>query len=201
MHEMMGHFGMDDSPNHQQGSDQHGNYSNDVWGGIPANSYSSSQQTSPVYEYQSYQFMNHGLPHSLPEEPTFTRMSPPQTQQQTLLPLLPAPMANPAWMSNMPALSSLPPTMPSMLTNPGGLQVRPVRIAPNSTRVRASKPESVPPARRTLNDDKRKRMCQYHEDNPGLKQGEIGRELFYSCQTKDANVYVGVFGVERRYAS
>ncbi|KFY24313.1 hypothetical protein V493_05319 [Pseudogymnoascus sp. VKM F-4281 (FW-2241)] len=175
MHDMMGHFGMDDDPNHHQSSEQHSNYSNGVWGSVPANSYSSSQQMSPVYEYHNYHFTNHGVPQSLPEEPTFTRMPPPQTQQQTLLPLLPAPTANnPAWINNMPAMSSYPLTMPSMLTNPGGNQIRPLTIAPNSARVRVSRPASGPVPRKTLKDEERRRMCQYHVDNPSAKQAQIG---------------------------
>ncbi|OBT64903.1 hypothetical protein VE03_06472 [Pseudogymnoascus sp. 23342-1-I1] len=184
MHDMMGHFGMNDHLNHEQSSEQHGNYSNDVWGGIPANSYSSSQQTSPVYECNNYQFVNHGLPLSLPEEPTFTRMPPPppqQHRQQTLLPLLPAP----TWMGNMPAMSSYPPTMPSMLTNPGGGPARSVTIPPNSARSRAPRSMSGPAPRKTLSDDDRRLMCQIHEDNPGVKQAEIG----------------SLFGVERSTVS
>jgi hypothetical protein len=193
MHGMMGHFGMDDDPNHQQSSEQHGNYSNDVWAGIPANSYSSPQQTSPIYEYQNYQLMNHGLPLSLPEQPTFARMPPPPAHQQTLLPLLPAP----TWMSNTP---SFPATMPSMLTNPGGHSTRPVRMAPNSARVRASKPSAPPGGRKCLTDEAKRQICQIHMDRPDFKQAQIGGELLYSCQIMDANVCIAMFNVERRYA-
>ncbi|KFY15990.1 hypothetical protein V492_01640 [Pseudogymnoascus sp. VKM F-4246] len=178
MHDMMGQYGMDDDPNHQQRSEQQGTYSNDVWGGIPASSYSSSQQTSPVYEYQNYQFMNHGLPPSLPEEPTFTRMPPPPPpQQQTLLPLLPAP----DWMRNMSPMSSLPLTMPSMLTNPRGFQGPPVTIPPSPPQVKPSKP--LP--RKTLKLEERRQMCQLHTTRPDLKQAEIGK----------------LFGVERSTVS
>ncbi|ELR09252.1 hypothetical protein VC83_05439 [Pseudogymnoascus destructans] len=171
MHDMTGHFGMDDDLTHQPSSEQHGNYSNNVWGGIPPNSYSSPQQTSPIYEYQNYHMMNHGLPHSLPEQSTFTRMPPPPAHQQTLLPLLPAP----AWMNNTPAMSSFPSTMPSMLTNPGGHPTRPVRMAPNSARMRASKPSSQPGGgRKCLRDDEKRHMCQIHMDFPNMKQAEIG---------------------------
>ncbi|KFY75375.1 hypothetical protein V499_04664 [Pseudogymnoascus sp. VKM F-103] len=174
MHGMMGHFGMDDDPNHQQSSEQHGNYSNDVWAGIPANSYSSPQQTSPMYEYQNYQLMNHGLPLSLPEHPTFPRMPPPPAHQQTLLPLLPAP----AWMNNNPAMSNFPATMPSMLTNPGGHPTRQVRMAPNSARVRASKPSPQHGGgRKCLTDEAKRRICQIHMDNPSMKQAQIGAQF------------------------
>ncbi|KAL9118945.1 MAG: hypothetical protein Q9187_004503, partial [Circinaria calcarea] len=46
-------------------------------------------------------------------------------------------------------------------------------------------PVPVPSARRTLTDQDRRRMCQYHEDNPSVKQTEIG----------------AMFGVERSTVS
>lgn len=206
MHHMMGQFGMDhgsnnaNDANYQQSSEQHGNYSHDGWGGIPANSYSSPQQTSPVYEDQNYQFMNHGLPHSLPEEPTFTRMPLPAAPQQTLLPLLPAPMANPpTWMNSMPTMSSYPAIMPSSLTNPDMHQVRPVAEEPNSARVRAPKQSPNPPRKKLHYDDK-VRMCIYHMNNSKVTQVKIGREFLHSCQPINANVCAEKFGVERRYA-
>ncbi|KAL5354572.1 hypothetical protein ACLOAV_000661 [Pseudogymnoascus australis] len=74
-------------------------------------------------------------------------------------------------------MSSYPPTMPSMLTNPGACAIRPATIQPNSTRSRVPKSTSGPAPRKTLNDDDRRLMCQIHEDNPGVKQAEIGCEL------------------------
>jgi hypothetical protein len=41
------HVQVNDYPNYEQTSELHGNYSNDVWGGIPENSHSSP---SPVYD-------------------------------------------------------------------------------------------------------------------------------------------------------
>jgi hypothetical protein len=196
MHHMMGHFGMDHGSNDANDANYHqssGNYSNDGWGGIPANSYSSPQQTSPVYEDQNYQFMNHGLPHSLPEEPTFTRMPLPAAPQQTFLPILPAPMENPpTWMSSMPI-------MPSSLTNPDIHPIRPVAKAPNSGRVKAPK-QTPNPARVRLQDHQRKDMCIFHAKYPEVKQAQIGSESHYSCRTMNTNVCGEMFGVERRYA-
>jgi len=65
-----------------------------------------------------------------------------------------------------------------------------------------SVPSVVPPAkspRKMLTDDDRKKICQHHEDNPKVKQTEIGGEaeqelsIFYF-----ANFYIAMFGVERR---
>jgi hypothetical protein len=39
--------------------------------------------------------------------------------------------------------------------------------------------------RRTLTDDDRRRMCEYHESHPGVKQTEIGgmSAASYHCRT------------------
>ena len=73
-------------------------------------------------------------------------------------------------------------TWPSMLTNPVSYAPPPlptpaVAPLPPTKPLRTS---STP--RRTLTDDDRRKMCQYHEENPTAKQVDIGR----------------MFGVERR---
>jgi hypothetical protein len=159
-----GFFDMHDSLMSQIGmeQDQHHNgenYGNDGWAEI--NSYSSSQHQSPVHEYGNYGFMNH-VTHSLPSEPTFSRMAPPpQTTHQQLLPLI------------MPSH----PTWPSMLlTNPPGYQAQPATLPPVSAPAKPSKLPAIhaPSPRKTLTDDDRRRMCRYHEENPSVKQTEIG---------------------------
>lgn len=75
-------------------------------------------------------------------------------------------------------------TWPSMLTNPQSYSAPPIGMPmPASLKPRLGMGQSQP--RRTLTDDDRRRMCQYHEDNPTVKQTEIG----------------AMFGVERRYVS
>lgn len=81
------------------------------------------------------------------------------------------------------------PTWPSMLTNPGGFNPSPpVAIPPMSAGVQSFKPPRQPVTpiasqpRKTLTDEDRRRMCQYHIDHPEQKQTEIG----------------AIFGVERR---
>jgi hypothetical protein len=161
MHDsLMGHIGMDHDHHHHQ-NEQENSFGHDGW--VQINNYSSSQQQSPIHEYQGYPYM-HGLPHSLPIEPTFTRMPPPATHgHQQLLPLI------------MPSH----PTWPSMLTNPAGYHsAPPVAIPPSSAPVKAAKLPAIhaPSPRKTLTDADRRRMCQYHEDNPTIKQTEIGGE-------------------------
>ena len=81
------------------------------------------------------------------------------------------------------------PTWPSMLTNPNGYNTSPpVAIPPASAPIQSLKtsrsvaPPMASQPRKTLTDDDRRRMCQYHIDNPSMKQTEIG----------------ALFGVERR---
>lgn len=85
------------------------------------------------------------------------------------------------------------PTWPSMLTNPGSYTAPPpsVHVVPRS----GPPPPAPPPLKTKLNetsgrtgprkmltDDDRRKMCEYAEANPSMKQSEIGN----------------VFGVERR---
>jgi hypothetical protein len=73
-----------------------------------------------------------------------------------------------------------------MLTNPQSYSAPPMGSMPMPPTGKArlpGMPQSTP--RRTLTDDDRRRMCQYHEDNPTVKQTEIG----------------AMFGVERSTVS
>ncbi|KAL9124188.1 MAG: hypothetical protein Q9217_006461 [Psora testacea] len=90
---------------------------------------------------------------------------------------------------------------PSQLTNPSGsspqmLPLQPRTLAPVTQDTPAppvtaptpppSKPiPTLPTSRKTLTDNDRRRMCKYHEDNPTVKQTEIG----------------AIFGVERSTVS
>jgi hypothetical protein len=113
--------------------------------------------------------------HGMTMEPSFNsmRMQPPSSTHQ-LHPLI---TSHPTW--------------PSMLTNPASYSSPPVAIpqAPtpvvkgNGTKLPAI--HAAPSPRKTLTDNDRRRMCQYHEDNPSVKQTEIG----------------AMFGVERSTVS
>ncbi|ESZ97599.1 hypothetical protein SBOR_2000 [Sclerotinia borealis F-4128] len=172
MHEsMMSHMGMDQEQHHNP---QENGYGGEGWPEIGSN-YSSSQHQSPIYENRiQYDYMQSH--HGLPTEPQYPRMAPPPTtyptHHQQLLPLI------------MPNHN----TWPSMLTNPANPQVMPVAIPPaNSGKLPPKLPAShaTPTPRKTLTDSDRRRMCQYHEDNPTVKQTEIG----------------AMFGVERSTVS
>ena len=80
---------------------------------------------------------------------------------------------------------------PSQLTNPSGssppqmlpLQPRPLAPITQDAPATPAKEPTPPPAkpthtlptsRKTLTDNDRRRMCKYHEENPTVKQTEIG---------------------------
>ncbi|PBP26536.1 centromere binding protein B [Diplocarpon rosae] len=182
MHEsMMAQNGMDHD-HHQQvhESEEFGN--DGGWGDIHHNYSSSPQHQSPLYEQSGFTFTQPFQQNTLPTEQAFSphRMPIPHhsqthTTHQPLLPLI------------MPSHQ----TWPSMLTNPATYSTPPVAIsstvAPlvkgNSKKQQAHHPISSP--RKTLTDSDRRRMCQYHEENPSVKQTEIG----------------AMFGVERSTVS
>ncbi|KAF7930732.1 uncharacterized protein EAE98_001967 [Botrytis deweyae] len=175
MHEsMMAHIGMDHEQHHNP---QENGYGGEGQWQDMGNNYNSSQHQSPIFENRiQYEYMNQH--HPMPTEPQYPnpRMAPPPptypTHHQQLLPLI---------MPNHP-------TWPSMLTNPANSQAPPVAIPPaNSGKPPPKLPtiHATPTPRKTLTDSDRRRMCQYHEDNPTVKQTEIG----------------AMFGVERSTVS
>jgi len=133
------------------------------------NSYSSSQHQSPMYEHGGFGFQP--MQHGLPTEPQFPsqRIPPPQpvhTSHQQLLPLIMP--GNVGW--------------PSQLTNPASYPSPPVAIPASAPPlIKGSLPKlsavhANPSPRKTLTDSDRRKMCQYHEENPTVKQTEIGGE-------------------------
>lgn len=143
---------------------QDGDFSADQWVEIASD---QSPHQSPMHEYNAFGFMTST---SVPLEPVYAR--PAQNNYTTMPPL--HPLIMPQW--------------PSQITNPseGGPPTAiplPRALAPVSA---ITTPHSAPPAtpapapstaRRTLTDQDRRRMCQYHEDHPTVKQTEIGGTL------------------------
>ena len=129
-----------------------------------ANDHSPHQ--SPLHEYNGFGFGLMSSTH-VPLDSIYTR--PTQT----------------AYSSNPHLHPLIMPQWPSQITNPseGGPPAAiplPRALAPTST---ITTPQSAPPAlpapasstaRKTLTDQDRRRMCQYHEDHPTVKQTEIG---------------------------
>lgn len=165
-------------PSHHH-SPEEGNYGGSPWvdmGGFGG----SSQHHSPMHEYGAYGF---GVSPIMPIEPSYSMsIPPPYTAHQQLQPLImpqwPSMMAAQSPYSSSPSLPSAtatttPTTSPSTTTT-----ATPIKCAPLPKSATAPTP-ATPNARRTLSDDDRRRMCQYHEDHPNVKQTEIGGALSY----------------------
>ncbi|KAF4631798.1 hypothetical protein G7Y89_g6336 [Cudoniella acicularis] len=178
MHDsMMAQIGMDHD--HHNAGNENGFGGGDGWVDIN-HSYNSSQHQSPIYEHGGFGFMQ-PVHHGLPTEPSFN----PQRISQ------PPPNTLPPHQQLLPLIMPSHPTWPSMLTNPASYPAPPVAIPPasapvvkgNGTKLPAI--HATPTPRKTLTDSDRRRMCQYHEENPSVKQTEIG----------------AMFGVERSTVS
>jgi hypothetical protein len=182
---------MDTDPHQSHQTD----YGNGQWGDMGGYSNGGGQNnTTPMHEYNSYHFET--APPVMPIEPAYTvPRPPPYTAHQQLQPLHP--------------LITMAP-WPSMLTTQAGFSPPAVPTAPLVTPVSASTASTtVTPVtttggstpRRTLTDDDRRRMCEYHESHPGVKQTEIGgmSAASYHLPPSPWLTLQAMFGVERRY--
>jgi Tc5 transposase DNA-binding domain len=157
-----------ESEQHQSPESEHGDYQWMTMGAYPHN---ASQNTSPVMpEYNPYTYGSSAI---MPVEPApFYGMArpPPYSSHQQLQPLHPL-IVPPQWPSmitsqssysatSLPSASITTPTS-AVSTNSQPLQIRQTTTGGNTPR-------------RTLTDEDRRRMCQYAEDNPGVKQTDIG---------------------------
>ncbi|KAF2746674.1 hypothetical protein M011DRAFT_76258 [Sporormia fimetaria CBS 119925] len=138
--------------------------------------YHPPQHQPSVPEFNGMQYTPSYAP--LPMEPIYGHphtngMHPPRTAHTQLQPLI-----MPSWPSLLTSQSSY---APSGYPHPA-VPITPASATPvsaSSTHSRTSTP------RKTLTDQDRRRMCQYHEDHPNVKQTEIG----------------AMFGVERSTVS
>lgn len=122
------------------------------------------QQQSPAREFGGYSYS------SMSMEPMYNApMQPPRTTHQQLQPLI-----MPSWPSMLTSQSSYGAPMyasaPVSSTTPIAAQPTTTPVSATSTRSTSSTP------RKTLTDADRRKMCLYHEDNPTVKQTEIGGE-------------------------
>lgn len=130
---------------------------------VDINSFHHSPHLSPSQEYGGFGFVH--AAHSMNAEPVLHQMSPPLQPMQQLRPLV-----TPPWPSTLTSQSSY---APPLLTAIPTLATSPSAAPAHST-------HSAPTPRRTLTDADRRRMCQYHEEHPNVKQTEIGGNVF-SC--------------------
>ncbi len=118
--------------------------------------------------------------HGLPSE-SLSRMPPPPPPQHNMLP-------HPIHPQLPMLLTPSQATWPSLLThpNPSSYSAPPMTMAQLSAAglvlPKPHKHSTNSAPRKTLTDDDRRRMCEYAEANPGVKQTDIGN----------------MFGVERR---
>lgn len=180
MHElMMAQSGMDHD-HHGAGNENGGYGSNEGWVDINPNYNSPPQHQSPIFEHGGFAFMQQPLQHNgLPTEQ-------PYTQQRMAMPQHPLPPSHhSAHQQLLPLIMPSNPTWPSMLTNPASYPAPPVAIpasAPPLVKGNGSKsPGTTPAPRKTLTDNDRRRMCQYHDENPSIKQTEIGGKSITKC--------------------
>lgn len=159
-------------------------YASDNWTSMSPFS-QSPYSASPLTEHNG--FFSSFVPQGLPSE-SMNRMPPPPptTQTHQMIQPAPPPMTHP----QLPMLNT---TWPSQLTNPspsGGYST-PHSAPPLSMTPASSAPPLDPPprisapnekSRKTLTTEQKRAMCQFHEDNPGTRQADIGAR----------------FGVERR---
>ena len=129
-------------------------YAGSHW--VELSGFQASPHQSPANDYSGFNFVQ--APHSLATEPPLHHMNPPTQSMQALRPLV-----VPPWPSTLTSQSSFtPPVLPAVpITTP-------ISAASSHSTHSTSSP------RRTLTDDDRRRMCLYHEENPTVKQTEIG---------------------------
>ncbi|KAK7422344.1 hypothetical protein QQX98_001623 [Neonectria punicea] len=147
---------------------QSNGYGSDTWTSMSPYSHSPYSH-SPLTEYNNT--FGAYVPHGLPSE-SMNRMPPPLTQPHQMIQPAP-PMAH----HQLPMLNT---TWPSQLTNPtpsGSYSAPPVSITP-ATSAPPVDPPRLPPqhekSRKTLTTEQKRAMCQFHEDNPGTRQADIG---------------------------
>lgn len=133
-----------------------------------------SPQESPLHEYNnSYGFMSSS---HVSMDSIYSRQMPT------------------SYAANPPLHPLIMPQWPSQITNPSEGTPQSIRLprplAPVSAIIT---PHSAPPApsapapstaRKTLTDQDRRKMCQYHEDHPTVKQTEIGGESRFAVVIK-----------------
>ena len=160
-----------ESEQHQSPETEQGEFQWMSMGSYPHN---AGETTSPVMP--GYNPYTYGSSAVMPVEPApFYAMArpPPYSSHQQLQPLHPliVPTQWPSMLTSQSSQSSYStPSLPSASTNTPSSAVssnsHPMQIRQTTTG------GNTP--RRTLTDEDRRRMCQYADDNPGVKQTDIG---------------------------
>lgn len=151
-------------------------YASDHWVEVS----STSTHNSPLQEYNGFGFVTplHIPLDSVHDHPQGTSYSPPRPQ---FVPQWPSQITNPSQGPPPPSMPMARPLAPATSVSP---------MEPPSATASEPTPGPTPHAapsnaRKTLTDNDRRKMCQYHEEYPNVKQTEIG----------------AIFGVERSTVS
>ena len=164
-------------------------YGGSQW--VDINDYHSPHVQSPATEYNSFGYMasSHGVPiDSAYNRPMHSTYSMNQPQHPIITTQWPSMLTNPSSNAPLPAPIPAPPPLAPIST------FATIHSLPPLTT-----PVPTASARRTLTDQDRRRMCLYHEENPTVKQTEIGGAApFYFLCSFLANFFAAMFGVERR---
>lgn len=157
-----------ESDQHQSPETEQGEFQWMSMGGYPGN---GAHTTSPVLsEYNPY---NYAPSTVMPVEPApyySIARPPPYSSHQQLQPLHPL-IVPPQWPSMLTSQSTY--TSPSIPSASTTTPVSAVSSTSQPMQIRQTTTGGNTP-RRTLTDEDRRRMCQYAEDNPGVKQTDIG---------------------------
>ena len=127
--------------------------------------YDAHHHQSPVQDFNQFAYG------PIPMEPIYSNAMQPPPQHRTahsqLHPLIMPQVSQ--WPSMLTSQSTyVPPIFPS-----APVPITPVSATPvSATSTHSGRTSSTP--RKTLTDADRRRMCQYHEDHPTVKQTEIG---------------------------
>ena len=128
-----------------------------------------SPHHSPLHEFNSFNFVAplHIPLDSVHDHSQGTSYS---TQRPQFLPQWPSQITNPSQGPPPPSLPMVRPLAPATSASP----MEPSNAVATEP-APAPAPHSAPSnARKTLTDNDRRRMCQYHEEYPNVKQTEIG---------------------------
>ena len=133
----------------------------------------TSPHHSPANDYGDFDFSNsvHAQLESIYSRPLQSTFSTPQPLHPLItMPQWPSQITNPSETSSSPPVVHLQhrPILPLSKTVP---------TIPKLTTVSPKDKTTLSSSRRTLTDSDRRKMCEYHNENPNVKQTEIGGEF------------------------
>lgn len=132
-----------------------------------------SPHHSPQHDYGDFDFSNsvHAQIESIYSRPLQSSFSTPQPLHPLItIPQWPSQITNPSETSSPPPVVHLQhrPILPLSKTVP---------TIPKLTTLSPKEKPTLSSSRRTLTDSDRRKMCEYHNENPNVKQTEIGGEF------------------------